>query len=238
MEEKTNSENEQKNAKEVVSEVASSVKSETKTTVNDFKKTMKDVNVKSDAKKTSGFISSFLTDPIGKIKEISSDVKHKNFKIAIILLILWSVVVLISSIGAQNWKFVNTGRNILSVIKDILSPVLSVIAFSMVVYFMQKGSVKKSLTTIITAITTAQIPIIFARVLNLINLFSNSAYKILNPFAIFATVISIIFTYFTVKSLFNEEDDNKFIKSFVCVEAVYYIVYFVVSFLEIYLYLL
>ena len=241
MEEKTNSqnsENEQKNVKDVVNEVASSVKSETKTTVNDVKKSIKDVNVKKDAKKTTGFISSFLTDPLEKIEEISNDSKHKDFKIAIILLVVWSFAVLLNSIGSQNWVFVNTGKNILSILKDILAPLFSVIVFSLVVYFMQKNTTKKSLTTIITAITTAQIPIIFSRVLNLINLFSTSSYKILNPFGVFTAVISLVFTYFTVKNLFNETNDSKFVKSFITVEAIYYIGYFIVSFLEIYLYLL
>ncbi len=220
---------------EKTANVADEVKSETKTTVNDVKKSMKDVDVKKDAKATSGFITSFFKNPLSKFDEIANDSKYKNFKIAIILVIVWTAIVLISAIGSQSWKFVNTGANILAIIKRILAPIFSIIVFSAIIYCMQK-STKKSLTTILTSVTTAQIPTIIASIISLIDLFSSSAYRLTNPISYFAGIISLIFTYFATKSLLGIEKDNEFIQKFIIIEGIYYIAYLIISFLGIFMY--
>ena len=94
---------------------------------------------------------------------------------------------------------------------------------------------KKSLATIITSITIAKIPTIFASVVNLLTIFSVSAYKITSPIASLCSVVTTILTYFTIKAIFNEEQNSKFLKTFVIIEAIYYVAYLIISFLEIYI---
>ena len=48
----------------------------------------------------------------------------------------------------------------------------------------------------------------------------------------FLNIISIIFTFFAVKELSDEEDNDKAVKQFIIIEAVYYVVSFALSFLN------
>ena len=69
---------------------------------------------------------------------------------------------------------------------------------------------KKSLTTMITAVTVAQIPVIISALISLINLLSSSAYKITSPISSLCSAISIVLTYIikqykSEKILFSKE---------------------------------
>jgi len=81
----------------------------------------------------------------------------------------------------------------------------------------------------------SKIPVIIASVISLLTIFSSSAYKITSPISSFASVISVILTYFTAKSIIGEEQNSKFLKKFVVIEAIYYVCYVVVSLLGIYI---
>ena len=72
------------------------IKNETVNTVNQEKKSMKNVNVKEEAKATKGFVIEMFKNPLGKIKEIANDTTNQYFKTAILLLIVWVVAILIS----------------------------------------------------------------------------------------------------------------------------------------------
>ena len=91
---------------------------------------------------------------------------------------------------------------------------------------------KKSLTTMITAVTVAQIPVIISALISLINLLSSSAYKITSPISSLCSAISIVLTYFAVKFVFNKKDEEA-IKTFVLVEVIYIVVAFILSFIGI-----
>ena len=93
---------------------------------------------------------------------------------------------------------------------------------------------KKSLTTMITAVTVAQIPVIISALISLINLLSSSAYKITSPISSLCSAISIVLTYFAVKFVFNKKDEEA-IKTFVLVEVIYIVVAFILSFIGIYI---
>lgn len=217
-------------------ENSNEIKEEAKATINDVKETMKKVNVKDDAKETSGFISSMMKDPLAKLKEIADDKSNRNLKVAIILLTIWTIVMFIKSIASSAWRL-SIGNSLLNVIKAILAPIISIITLSLITYFMQKDN-KKSLTTIITAITISQLPLISAYVISLLTLFSASIYKLTNPIIYFAQVLEIILTYFALKDIIDEESNSKFIKKFAGIEAIYFVVLIVISFLEISMYLI
>ena len=94
---------------------------------------------------------------------------------------------------------------------------------------------KKSLTTTITAIVTAKIPVIIGTAVSLLTIIDSNIGKITSPFASFCNVISVVLTYFAMKSVIGEEQNSKFFKKFVAIEAIFYVIYVVVSLLGIYM---
>lgn len=214
------------------------IKKETVETAKQVKDTIKNVDIKNDAKEATGFVSAMIKDPFAKIKEIVEDKQNKNLKIAIIFIIIWTVAIAIKAVSTKYWSFnaiFNTVfRNMMSVVKVSIVPILSVLVLSGIVYFMNKNE-KKSLITLITSLTIAKIPTILASVISLLTIFSTSAYKITSPIASLCSVVTTILTYFTIKEIFNEKENSKFLKTFVIIEAIYYVAYLVISFLEIYI---
>lgn len=214
------------------------IKKETVETAKQVKDSIKNVDIKNDAKEATGFVSAMFKDPFAKIKEIVEDKENKNLKLAIIFIAIWTVAVFIKSFTTKYWTFTgifnNVFKNILSLVKVSIAPILAILVLSAIVYFMNKNE-KKSLATIITSITIAKIPTIFASVVNLLTIFSASAYKITSPIASLCSVVTTILTYFTIKAIFKEEQNSKFLKTFVIIEAIYYVAYLIISFLEIYI---
>ncbi len=210
------------------------LKKETVEAVKEVKETIKNVDIKNDAKAATGFIASMFKDPFGAIKEIAKDSNNKHLKTAIIFIAVWTIVVFIKALSIKHWSFDALFKNILSLIKTIIAPALGIIVYSVIVYAMNKEN-KKSIVTVITAITTAKIPVIVAAVVSLLTIFSASAYKLTNPFASLCSVISIVLTYFSAKIICGEEQNSKFFKKFVIIEAIYYVAYILISFLEIYI---
>ena len=210
------------------------IKKETVETAKKVKDSIKNVDIKNEAKEATGFVSAMFKDPFAKIKEIVEDKENKNLKMAIIFIAIWTVAVFIKALAAKYWSFSAVFRNVLSLIKTIIAPVLGILVLSAIVYFMNKKE-KKSLATIITSITIAKIPTILALVISLLTIFSVSAYRITSPISSLCSVVTIILTYFTIKAIFNEEQNSKFLKTFVIIEAIYYVAYLIISFLEIYI---
>ena len=210
------------------------IKKETVETAKQVKDSIKNVDIKNDAKEATGFVSAMFKDPFAKIKEIVEDKENKNLKLAIIFIAIWTVAIFIKALAAKYWSFDALFRNVLSLVKTIIAPTLGILVLSAIVYFMNKNE-KKSLTTIITSITIAKIPKILASVISLLTIFSYSAHKITSPIASLCSVVTTIITYFTIKAIFNEEQNSKFLKTFVIIEAIYYVAYLIISFLEIYI---
>ena len=155
------------------------------------------------------------------------------------IFVIWVVVALIDGICSQftiyyGWysSFRSIGRNILSVIKITVSPIVSVIVLSLIVFLMNKKE-KKSLSTVITTIVAVNIPVVIGEIIGLLVYLSSNASAIANPFASLCRVATVILSYFGIKELFGEKEDGKFIKTFVIIEAIYYLAVFVISFLGI-----
>lgn len=210
------------------------IKSEAKSTVNDVKETIRNVDIKTDAKVTTNFVSSMLKNPLDTLRRIANDGKSTALKHAIILLIVWTVAVLINSIFGTNWVFKYVASNILSVIKAILAPALGVITLSVITYVLQ-GSNKKSLTSIFTTVTIASTPIILVTVLSLLKLFSGNFVSIVEPLNQFGVILTAVFMYFSLKAVIGTEENSRFIKSFMLIQILYFLVYFVLTFLGIYI---
>lgn len=215
------------------------LKKETVDTVNQVKETIKNVNIKNDAKEATGFVSAMFKDPFGNIQQIVNDGTNKHFKTAILLVVAWMAIILIDRVFSTyyalgEFSFSFAFKQILSFIKAILGPVVGVVVLSGIVSMMNKEN-KKSLITTITAIVTAKVPIIIATAVTLLTIIDSKIATITVPFASFCSVVSIVLTYFATKTIFGEEQNSKFFKKFVMMEAIFYVVYVIVGLLGIYM---
>lgn len=210
------------------------IKEETKNTVNDVKETIKNVNIKDDAKKTTNFVTSMFSKPLETLKAVANDGKNKNLKHALILAIIWLVAILLKSLFGYHWAWRFFGIGLRSTIQSLLAPAIGIISMCLVIYFMQKGE-KKTLTTIFTTVTIAATPHILVTVLSLLSLFSKNFYTVLSPLSSFATAITIVYMYFAMKLLIGNEENSKFIKKYTIIQSIYFIIYFALTFMEIYI---
>ena len=224
----------QNEIKQEVSAATEELKNETVDTVKQVKESMKNVNVKEEAKVTKGFVSEMFKNPLGKIKEIANDSSNANFKTAIILVIIWTIASLLGSISFKYFSWKLLGSTLLSYIKIILAPLLTVVIMSAIIFLLNKKE-KKSLITVLTTVTTAKLPVIIAEVISLLVLFSSSIVKITNKISGFCSIISIVFLYFAIRDLYGEKEEKVSFKNFVIVEAIYVVISFVISYLGIYI---
>lgn len=214
------------------------IKEETVKTAQEVKEAIKNADLKNDAKATKGFVTEMFKNPLGRLKEIAEGKDNKDFKFAIILAVIWMIAVCIRYFAGiysldAFFKY-NFGNNILTLLKTIIAPVIGIIVLSLVVFVFNKNN-KKSFVTILTAVTAAKLPTIIAAVLGLLRLFSKDVTRLLTPVSSLCSVVTIVLTFFAVKALYGEEDNGKFLKTFVIIEAIYYVAYLLISYLEIYI---
>ncbi len=229
----------EENKKELNEEVKNSsedLKKEAVDAVNQVKDTIKNVDIKKDSIETKGFIVELFKDPLGKIQQIVNKNTGRYLTYSIIILIVWVLAQLLQKIFSYShiWKYSNIGSAIISVIISGITPIISVIVISLIVFFINKNN-KKSLTTIITAIIVASIPIVLASVIQLLTVINIKVSLITQPFTQLCNAISIVLMYFAIKSILEIEKNSEFIKKFIIIESIYYVVYIILSLLEIYI---
>lgn len=215
------------------------LKRQTVDTVNQVKETIKNVDIKNDAKEATGFVSAMFKDPFENIRQIANDSTNKHFKTAILFILIWMVSLIVDRLfgiyyAPSGFSVSFAFKQILSFIKVALGPVIGVIVLSGIIYFMNKEN-KKSLITNMTAVVTAKIPVIIATIISLLTIIDSKVSLITTPISSLCYVISIVLTYFATKTLFGEEQNSNFLKKFVIIEAIYYAVYVIVSLLGIYM---
>lgn len=211
------------------------LKKETTDTINEVKSKVKNVDIKKESKETTNFVVDFVKNPIGKIKEIADNTENKYFITAIFIVVIWAILIAISTISGYSHFFkYNFGDHILTVIKAIIAPVLGIIVMALIALMMNKEN-KKTLITNISTITATKIPLFLAAIVNLLKIFKLRDTTIITAFSSFCTVISTVLLYFGLKELFGAKEDEKFIKKFLIIEAIFYVAYFVISFLGIYI---
>ncbi len=214
------------------------LKKETVEAVNQVKDTIKNVDIKNDAKEATGFVKSMFKDPFATIKTIAEDSTNKVFKIAIIFVAIWMIAefvdVIVPIVTSRYWTGSLAVERIFRIIKYTIAPVVNVLVLSGIVYFMNKEN-KKSLITTISSMSIAKIPVILAAVVSLITLISSNATPVTSRFSSFCSVVSIILVYFSSKALCGEEQNSKFIKKFVIMYGAYYVISLVVYYLGIYI---
>lgn len=213
------------------------LKNETSATIEEVKQTMKQVNLKEDTVQAKGILIELFKNPIHKINEVANS-EGTFFKTAIILIILWSISALIQSVADWgSFKYFFTYhflKNVWSLLELVLAPTVGIVIISLIILAMNKSS-KKSLTTIISTVTIARVPIIIASFVELLTIINSEMLKITTQFTGLCSVISSILLYFGIKKLYNKEDDNTLIRTVIIIEGIYYIIKFGISFLGIYL---
>ena len=211
------------------------IRSEAKKTVDSVRESVMNVDFKTEAKTTSGFVSSLFKDPLATLRQVANENKASKFKNAVFIVIVWLIAVLLVTMASANWSWALFMPNILTFIKSILAPVCGLIAMSVIVYLLGAQQKNKSMVSILTLITISTLPLVCANVLDLLRLISTDVNKIMNPVNYFAQVITIVFMYFGLKDLLGIEDHSKFLKKFMTIQVLYFGVYFVLSFLGIYM---
>lgn len=216
------------------------VKKEAADTVKQVKDTIKSTNLKKDANEAKGFFIEFFKNPIKQVEVVAKSSKNIFLKIAIIILVLWLIAALLTSVinifqygGTYYQSFGSllrdTFSNILVVIESLLAPILLVAVLSATVYLLQKGE-KKSFLNIATSVLVAQLPIVISGIVALLNVFGTRVYMLTNYFSYFCTVISSILLYFTVKNLYKEKEDSACFKKFAIIIAIFALAQFILSF--------
>lgn len=240
MEENQNSNNEKINTEEI--------KKEAVNTAKEVKDAVKNTDIKKDVNATKGFISNFFKNPTHEIETVVNSSKNEFLKIAIIVLAIWLVAEfldavigvfqsysLVSSLYTNFGTFLkNSVNNVFSVVKSVITPFLSLVVLSGIVYIMAKDK-KKPFIQVATSIVIAKIPVVLATVVGLLEVFGSQVYKITSPFSSFCSVISTVLLYFTIRSLYDQKEDNSFIKKFAIIMGIFYIARFIISFFGIYI---
>ena len=116
----TKKENEAKENEEKERETEQ-IKTDAKTTFNNAKESIRNVNFKEDAKITSGYVSGMIKNPLETLKKIAADRKNSNFKNALILVFLWLIVILLTSIFGVHWTKKVIGYNFLEMVRTSTS---------------------------------------------------------------------------------------------------------------------
>ena len=215
---------------------AEELKKEAADAVNQVKDTIKNVDIRKDTLETKGFLTEMIKNPLGKIKEVATKNDSKFLKYVIIIIAIWCVAELIYESFTLNnlWGFSNIGTSILSVIISAITPIISVLIMSIIIYVLNKTN-KKNITTVFSAITTASIPLVFSSIVSLLNLINSRIGLITSSFAKLCNIISIILSYFAIKNVFGIEKNSEFIKKFLLIQFIYYVVYIILSLLGIYI---
>ncbi len=215
---------------------AEELKKEAADAVNQVKDTIKNVDIRKDTLETKGFLTEMIKNPLGKIKEVATKNDSKFLKYVIIIIAIWCVAELIYESFTLNnlWGFSHIGTSILSVIISAITPIISVLIMSIIIYVLNKTN-KKNITTVFSAITTASIPLVFSSIVSLLNLINSRIGLITSSFAKLCNIISIILSYFAIKNVFGIEKNSEFIKKFLLIQFIYYVVYIILSLLGIYI---
>ena len=206
---------------------------------NDSNNTSKEeftkVDFKDGTQNCKNFFSSFFSNPIKTLKNISDSKHNLFFNTSIIILLVWVLIMFLHTL-LRNVYHTSALYTFLSAIRDLTIPIISVGFLALIIYCMAPNKDEKcNLTNTLTASIVCKIPIIFASFISLINLVSNKAYYITNPITYFCIALSIVLTYFAIKFLYNESEDFKSFKKFMVIEGIFYGVYLILSFLGIYM---
>ncbi len=195
------------------------IKPEVKETAAETKEPAKNTNVKRDYSANINFFKNIFKTPYDEIKNVAKSPKS-YFIIILVSFITWVVAELIGGIIVlfqdmfSGWYsnflsyITNSFVSILSLFFTILGPAIIIAAMSLIIYLFMKNK-KKNYITIASTLIVAYIPVATSSIISLLGHINNYMRSITNVYANFATVITALLTYFAIKALYSEENDNK-----------------------------
>ena len=204
------------------------VKQEAVKTFNEAKEQIKNINLKEEAKASKSLLKNLWNFPAQTIEKITNNGENSIFRIAMLLMGVWMIV------AAANYILNYSSFKLLSVLRQVLTPALRILSMS-VAFCIVNNRAKDSLSNVFTAITIAYVPEIIASLLWILRNLAINLGAILSPMGGLLSAISLILMYQTIKALAQESNEEKAIKTFVKVEAVFYVIAFALTFVNIYI---
>lgn len=196
------------------------IKQEAKETAAETKEPAKNTNIKRDYSTNINFFKNIFKTPYDEIKNVAKSPKS-YFIIILVSFITWvvaeligGIIVLVSNISSFSFSsnivryFTNSLSDIVSFFFTIVGPAIIIAAMSLIIYLFMKNK-KKNYLTIASTLIVAYIPVATSSIISLFGYINTYAARITNVYANFTTVITALLTYFAIKALYSEEDDNK-----------------------------
>lgn len=221
----------------VVKNIASDVKDEAASTFKTVKKTMKTGNPKADVKKTTKHVTSLFKDPIGTFYSIANSKRNGSLKVAIFILIFWTLLNLVHVVGNMQWAWNVVFKNILGILGGLLKPLCSILIISILTYLYDNKN-DRDLSKTISVFAFTQVPVVIGSIVTLLDLISPTAHYVTEFVNTYCTLIGLVFTYFGIRALLNNEDDKEVLKNYAMIQALYFIICIVLGFAGVSLYLL
>lgn len=183
------------------------LKNETKETVNQVKDTLKNVDINKEAKETKGFVMEMLVSPFERIEKIARG-EEDAFKKALILLIInIAAALIVALISAFKYSYGTFGGKLWDLIKAGISPIIAILVPAILILIMNRTN-KKSLTTVSATLVVAKLPAIVSSVLSIIVAILPKIYLIANPIYSALSAMTIVLTFFGMRTLFGEEKES------------------------------
>ena len=209
------------------------IKQEVKETVTETKEQPRTTNVKKDYSASKNFFKNIFKTPYDEIKNVAKSPKS-YFIIILVSFITWVVAELIGGIISliRNMVSFSWYSNIFSYLADsfidiiglfftILGPAIIIAALSLIIYLFMKNK-KKNYLTIASTLIVAYIPVITSSIISLLGYINTYVARFTNTYANFCSVITAVLTYFAIKALYSEEDDNKATITYLIVMGIYF----------------
>lgn len=167
-------------------------------------------------------IIDIIKNPIDKIEYVANESSSRFFKIAIVLILFWMTMLFIGSYyyTIRYWGVARIFKDILSVLKTILAPVIGIVVSAVIVLVLNKNN-RKSFATIISTLTFAKIPVIITSIFALITIISKNLITIVALIESLCLIISSVLEYFAFKKLFGEESDKVFFGKYILIRLIY-----------------
>lgn len=195
------------------------LKEETKETVNQVKESIKNVNFKNDAEETKGFLKEMLSNPFEAVRKIANEEENVLNKVVMIMLVFIAASFAYSLISVIKYgKYSGVLDNILSLVAGVLDPVFFVLAPSVMILLLNKEN-KKSLTTIISTIVVASVPVVINYLIDIVELVLSGISLITGPISTGLSAVALVLTYFGMKDLFGIEEHKDFIKKYAVIKV-------------------
>ena len=221
------------------------VKTEVKEPANEAKtetnETVKSSNVKKDYTASKNFFKNFFKTPYDEIKKVAESPKS-YFIIILVAFIAWVVANLIDGIiGIADSAVRSLYSNIFTYFKysldrvgnlfiSILAPAIIIAVIALIIFlFMKNKNKKKGYMTIASTLIVAYIPVISASIISLLGNINTTVAKLTSTYSSFCSVITAVLTYFAIKALYGEEDDNKATITYLITMGIYFGIVFVLK---------